>query len=85
MSKVTTESIEKQLSSDIAIITSIDEKTIDCNASLASFGIDSLSLVDIFIAVENNFKIKLLNSNLKNDDLLSIHSLSNKIYNILNN
>jgi acyl carrier protein len=84
MTDITTESIEKQLCSDIAIITSNDEKTIDCNESLASLGIDSLSLVEIFIAVENNFKIKLLNSNLTNNDLLSIHSLSNKIYSILN-
>ena len=83
MTDITTESIEKQLCSDIAIITSNDEKTIDCNESLASLGIDSLSLVEIFIAVENNFKIKLLNSNLTNNDLLSIHSLSNKIYSII--
>ena len=84
MNNITIESIEQQLSCDIAIITSCDENAIETNASLASLGIDSLSLVEIFITVENNYKLKLLNSNLCNDDLKSIHSLSTKIYSLLN-
>jgi acyl carrier protein len=84
MNNITIESIEQQLRDDIAIITSNDKNTIDCNTSLALLGVDSLSLVEIFIAVENRFNLKLLNSNLCNDDLTSVHSLSNKIYSLLN-
>ena len=84
MKNITIESIEQELCTDVEIIISCNTNTIDCNATLASLGIDSLSLVEIFVAVENRFNLKLLNANLCNDDLKSIHSLSNKIYSLLN-
>ena len=84
MNDLTLESIKKQLCSDISVITSTELEKIDSSESLASLGIDSLSLVEIFVAVENKYKLKLLNSNLCNEDLASIDSLCNKIYSLLN-
>ena len=83
MDNTTHKSIAAQLCSDIAIITSKNSKTIEHDASLASLGIDSLSLVEIFLAIENAFNLKLLNSNLCNDDLKSINTLSSKIQSLL--
>lgn len=84
MNNLSIDAIAKQLCEDIAIITSTDKNKINRDDSLASLGIDSLSLVEIFVSVENNFKIKLLEADLSNDDLKSIDSLSKKIFTILN-
>ena len=44
--------------------------------TLHALGIDSLGLVEIFVFIEKNFNLKLLDTNLRREDLESIKSLA---------
>jgi len=76
MNKISLEEIEKQLINCIAPIISLDSSEVDSGTSLAQLGITSLALVEIFIFIEKEFNLRLLNSGFKKEDISTIKSLS---------
>jgi len=75
---MTLEQIEQKLIQGISDIISANDVAEDItpDVPLADLGIDSLGLVEIFVFIEKNFNLKLLEANLKKKDLESVRSLA---------
>ncbi len=78
MTKMTLEQIEQKLMQGISDIVSASNAAEDItpDVPLADLGIDSLGLVEIFVFIEKNFNLKLLEANLKKKALETIRSLA---------
>jgi len=50
------------------------------SASLASFGFDSLSFVELLIAIERNFNVKLIDAGIGPEDLKTLEALARCIH-----
>lgn len=79
MNKISLEEIEDKLTQGIAEIMSLDHTTITAETSLADLGIDSLGLVEIFVFIEKNFNLMLMESGLTKKDIQTVHSLATYI------
>ncbi len=76
MDKATLQQIEEKLMQAVTDIMSLDKNTVTAQTPLPELGIDSLGLVEIFVFIENNFKLQLLESGLTREDIKTIHSLA---------
>ncbi len=79
MSKMTVEDIEKVLIREVAIILSIEPSGITSQVPLRTLKIDSLSFVELLVAIEKIFELRLIESGLTMEDLQTIHSLAARI------
>ncbi|TRZ93693.1 acyl carrier protein [bacterium] len=68
--------IEKKLIHRLAIILSCDVSSIKPEAPLHTLGADSLSFVELLVFIEQEFKIKLMESGLAREDFRTIRSLA---------
>ena len=82
---MTVQSIEDKLCQEVAVITSKDAGLIDATATLSTLGLDSLGLVEVFVAIERHYGLKLLEIGLDNEDLESIQTISKKVNELLTN
>ncbi len=73
---MTTQDIERGLARTIAAIVGKQESDLSGATELSDVGADSLMLVEIFVFVEKEYGIKLLESDVSGDDLKSIGSLA---------
>ncbi len=73
---MTIHNIENILIEGIASITSLDESSITPDTPFNELGIDSMGLIEIFVFIETNFKLKLIETNIKKKDLETIRSLA---------
>lgn len=71
--------IENILIDEIATILAIDTKGIKPDVPLADLGLDSLSFVELLVAIEKKFGINLMESGLSKKDFESINSLVQRI------
>lgn len=71
--------IEDFLSREIALILRLNESDIKNDASLNDLGIDSMSFVELLIAVENKFGVKLIEAGITKSDLSSLKTLALRI------
>ncbi len=71
--------IENILIDEIATILAIDTKRIQPDIPLADLGLDSLSFVELLVAIEKKFGINLMESGLSKKDFESINSLVQRI------
>lgn len=78
MTQITLEQIEQQLIQGISDIIAGNNAAEDItpDVPLADLGIDSLGLVEIFVFIEKNFNLKLLEANLKKKDLETVRFLA---------
>ncbi len=76
MSKMLLKEVEEKLIQGVAEIMSIENAPITAETSLHELGIDSLGLVEIFVFIEKNFNLQLLESGLTKEDIKTIHSLA---------
>ena len=84
MGKRTLEQIIEILREEIAIITNIEKNEIELDKSIATNGINSLGFVDLLLAVEKHFQIKLMDNAMSSEDVSSINALAAKIEKLLN-
>ena len=68
--------VEKALISEIATILGKEEDSITPQTPLKSLGVDSIRFVEIIIAIEKRFGIKLMEIGIDRDALENIASLS---------
>ena len=68
--------IEQKLILQVAAILSIDERKINPDMLLHTLGMDSLGFVELLVFIEKEFKIKLMESGMTQDDFRTIHSLA---------
>ncbi len=76
---MTIHNIENILIKGIASITSLDESSITSETPFNELGIDSMGLIEVFVFIETNFKLKLIETNIKKKDLETIRSLASFI------
>ena len=76
--------IADTLREEIAIITNVDKDRVEMDKSVAANGITSLGFVELLLAVEKHFKVKLMDNALSNADISSINTLAAKIEKLVN-
>ena len=78
MTSLNQEKITQELAGYIKALTSTEQE-ITPSTSLKDLNIDSISLVKIFVFVERNFKISLINAGLGKKDIETLGSLVNHV------
>ena len=77
---MTIQNIEDTLVQGIASILSKDKSSIAADVPLHELGIDSLTLTEILVFIEQTFKLKLIESGLHIRDFETIQSLASLIH-----
>ncbi len=77
---MTIQNIEDTLVQGIASILSKDKSSIAADVPLHELGIDSLTLTEILVFIEQTFKLKLIESGLYMRDFETIQSLASLIH-----
>ena len=75
--------IEDKLIRQLAIIISSPAVKVKPGVPLHELGVDSLSFVELLVFIEKEFKIKLMESGITQDDFKTIHSLAERINKII--
>lgn len=73
------EEISTILKNEISIILNVDTETVNVDTPLHDLGFDSLSFVDLLVSIEKQFKITLMETDLRKDDFKNIATLSERI------
>lgn len=71
--------IREKLIREIAIITTADTNQIDPTAPLHTLGMDSLKFVELLVAIERVFGVKLMETGMTRDDFFTVDALSRAI------
>ncbi|MFA6713921.1 MAG: acyl carrier protein [Victivallales bacterium] len=79
METVSPAQIADTLREEIAIITGREKNEVEPDKSLAENGINSLGFVELLLAVEKHFGIKLMENAMSNADISSVNALAAKI------
>lgn len=77
-------SVINDIINELSIILNRDCKEISGQSRLSDLGIDSLSIVELFVFVEGKYKIALMDSDINQNDLVSVSSFANCICRNLN-
>ena len=77
---MTIQNIEDTLVQGIASILSKDKSFVAVDVPLHELGIDSLTLTEILVFIEQTFKLKLIESGLFKRDFETIQSLASLIH-----
>jgi len=76
MGKMDIKEIEDILISEVATISASNADDVAVDASLHDLGIDSLGFVELLVAIEKRFELKLIESGLTREDFETIKSLA---------
>jgi len=68
--------IEEILVTEVTSILSMDRDGVSADAPLHTLGMDSMAFVELLVAIERNFNLKLMESNLTKEDFQTISSLA---------
>jgi acyl carrier protein len=77
--------ITKKITEQIALSVGEDPSNIQPDTQMHEIGVDSLALVELFVFIEKEFNIKLMDSGISQEDIMKIDSLANSINKIINN
>ncbi len=78
-----TQIIEK-LIDQISLTVGEEPSNIKSDMLLHELGVDSLGLVELFIFIEKEFKVQLMDSGVSQDSMMKIDSLAQSIHTIIN-
>ena len=81
---MTIKEIKKKLIDQIALTIGQEPSTIDSDMLMHELGMDSLGLVELFVFIEKEFKIILMESGISQEDIMKINSLAESIDKVLN-
>ena len=79
MNKFELNDVEQKLIRQVAAILSLDAAKISPEAPLHTLGVDSLSFVELLVFIEQEFKIKLMESGMTREDFRTIRALAKRI------
>jgi acyl carrier protein len=79
MVNLTEKQVEEKLVQRVAAILSTEAVKIKPEAELHKLGMDSLSFVELLVFIEQEFKIKLMESGLTKEDFRTIRALAQRI------
>lgn len=71
--------IEEILIGEVCVILSADPASVTADVPLHTLGMDSLGFVELLVAIERIFNLKLVESNLTKEDFQTIGSLASRI------
>lgn len=71
--------IQDFLLRELSLILRLDESKVNRDASFDSLGIDSMSFVELLIAIENKFGVNLIEAGITKADLSSLKTLALRI------
>lgn len=78
------EEIAKLLSDEVSIILGIPKEKVKGDVPLNDLGFDSLSFVEVLVAIENKCSILLMETDLNKNDFRTIDALADRIYALKN-
>ena len=81
---MTFQEIKKKLIDQIALTTGEEPENIEPDMMMHDIGMDSLGLVELFVFIEKEFNIKLMESGISQEDIMKIDSLAKSIDEIIN-
>ena len=76
MGQMDVSDIEKILVNEVSAILASDIDAIASDVPLQTLGIDSLGFVELLVAIEKRFNLKLIESGLTQEDFKTINSLA---------
>ena len=79
MKETSVEEIVKSLRKEISVITSHDVSKIDPEGSLASNGINSMGFIELLLAVERLWNVKLVDAGLTMADVRTVNALAGRV------
>ena len=80
MEKFSKENIVEKLREEIALIAGFSPKDIDLEKSLSENGLNSMGFVELTIAVEQAWKVSIMDAGLTGRDVASVNAFAEKIY-----
>ncbi len=75
--------IKEKLIGQIALTIGEKPADIDSKIMMHELGMDSLGLVELFVFIEKEFNIQLMESGISQEDIMQIDSLAKSIYKVL--
>lgn len=85
MENITIKDIKEKLTEQIALSIGEEPSNIKPDMLLHELGMDSLGLVELFVFIEKEFKIQLMESGISQEDIKKIDSLADSINKAINN
>lgn len=76
---MTPKEIEEILAAEVASILGLDEEKAPVDQPLDALGMDSMAFVELLVAIEQEFRVKLMRGDMSRDDLRSISALAARI------
>ena len=76
--------IKKELTEEVAMILCQDVQSISAAEPLHNMGLDSLSFVELLVSIEKKFNLKLINTSLSKEDFSTINTLSQRLFEAVN-
>ncbi len=73
------EEVQNALTQHLAGLVSADVKEIDPATPLASLGVASMALVELFVFIEKEFGLELMAAGLQREDLESVETLAKAV------
>jgi len=76
--------ITEKIIEQIALSVGEEPENIKSDIMMHELGVDSLALVELFVFIEKEFKIQLMESGISQEDIMQIDSLAKSIYKVIN-
>lgn len=79
MFDLTQEQVEDFLALEVSSILGLDVEKAPVDEPLDALGMDSMAFVELLVAIEQQFQVKLMRTDMRREDLRSIRALAARI------
>lgn len=76
---MTQEQVEEFLALEVSSILGLDVEKAPVDEPLDALGMDSMAFVELLVAIEQQFDVKLMRNDMRREDLRSIRALAARI------
>ena len=76
---MTQEQVEEILALEVSSILGLDVDKAPVDEPLDALGMDSMAFVELLVAIEQRFEVKLMRTDMRREDLRSIRALATRI------
>jgi acyl carrier protein len=75
--------IVDKLAGHLGAVLGVDASEVKAASALTDLGVESMALVELFVFIENEFRVELMSAGLEREDLATVQSLAEAIYRAL--
>ncbi len=79
MREITQQQVEEILALEVSSILGLDDEKAPVDEPLDALGMDSMAFVELLVAIEQQFQLKLMRNDMRREDLRSIRALAARI------